>query len=87
MIQANKAQTEFQECSHQLTQKVWEELQVLEDKKQEEKGIQERETNDVLEEEAKQGKFHIAFCTLYYVAFKNNRYSHCVNIVFTYSKF
>jgi len=53
-MQANKAQTEFQECSHQLTQKVWDELQVIEDKKVEEKGIQERETNDVLEEEAKQ---------------------------------
>ena len=60
-MQISKAQNDFQECSYQLTQKVWGEFQALEDKKQEEKGIQERETNDVLEEEAKQGKFHIAF--------------------------
>ena len=58
MFQASGAQTDFQKCSHQLTQKVWDELQALEDKKQEEKGIQERETNDILEEEAQQGNYH-----------------------------
>jgi len=58
-MQASGAQTDFQKCSHQLTQKVWDELQALEDKKQEEKGIQERETNDILEEEAQQDEIQL----------------------------
>ena len=54
-----KAQTDFEECSYQLTQKVWDELQALEDKKQEEKGIQESQTSDILVEEAKQDEMKL----------------------------
>jgi hypothetical protein len=50
-LEASKVQSDFQKCSHNLSQKVWADLQTLEEQKQEEKGIQERETNDVNEEE------------------------------------
>ena len=55
-MQAINAQSEFQECNYQLIQKVWDELQALEDKKREEKSIQETQTNDTLEEEAEQDR-------------------------------
>ena len=54
-FQASKVQSDFQKCSHNLSQKVWADLQTLEEQKQDEKGIQERETNDVNEEEARIG--------------------------------
>ena len=58
-IQVAGVQSEFQTCSHKLSQKVWEELSELGEKRHQEKnkrmGIQERETNDILEEEARIG--------------------------------
>lgn len=52
--EASGVQNEFQQCSHQLTQKVWDDITKMEEKKQKEKGILDKETNDILEEEQRQ---------------------------------
>lgn len=49
--EASGVQNDFQQCSHQLTQKVWDDINKMEEKKQQEKGIPDKETNDILEEE------------------------------------
>ena len=55
MFQASGVQNDFQQCSHQLTQKVWDDINKMEEKKQQEQGISDKETNDILEEEQRQG--------------------------------
>ena len=56
-LHPNGVQNDFQQCSHGLTIKVWDDVNKMEEKIQKEKGISDTETNDILEEEQRQGEY------------------------------